>query len=57
MEDKILKDNPIIYKEQLTKKCKKGYYKGSMVTDPGNTFHFIDKTPTVHGVTNQVLFQ
>lgn len=40
MEDKILKDNPVIYKEQLTKKCKKGYYKGSMVADPGNTFHF-----------------
>ena len=40
MENKILKDNPTIYKEQLTKKCKKGYYKGVMVTDPGNTFHF-----------------
>ena len=45
MEDKILKDNPIIYKEQLTKKCKKGYYKGSMVTDPGNTFHFYRQNP------------
>jgi len=40
MEKKIMDDNPIIYKEQLTKKCKKGYYKGSMVADPGNTFHF-----------------
>jgi competence protein ComGC len=40
MEKKIKKDNPVIYNEQLTKKCKKGYYKGVMVTDPGNTFHF-----------------
>ena len=42
---KILKDNPIIYKEKLTKKCKKGYYKGSMVADPGNTFHFYRQDP------------
>ena len=40
MEEKILKDNPVIYKGHLTKKCKKGHYKGVMVTDPGNTFHF-----------------
>ena len=45
MEEKILKDNPVIYKEQLTKKCKKGYYKGSVVTDPGNTFHFYRQDP------------
>ena len=45
MEKKILKDNPIIYKEKLTKKCKKGYYKGSMVADPGNTFHFYRQDP------------
>ena len=45
MEDKIFKDNPILYKEQLTKKCKKGFYKGAMVADPGNTFHFYRQNP------------
>ncbi len=40
VENKILNDNPSIIKTELIKKCPKNYYKGSMVVDPGNTFHF-----------------
>ena len=40
MERKILNDNPTIFKTELLKKCPKKHYKGSMVVDPGNTFHF-----------------
>jgi hypothetical protein len=40
MEKKIMNDNPSIKKTQLTDNCSKGHYKGAMVTDPGNTFHF-----------------
>lgn len=40
MEDKILRDNPSIKKTELTESCGKNRYKGAMVTDPGNTFHF-----------------
>jgi len=40
MEEKIMNDNPTIKKTQLTDSCSKGHYKGAMVTDPGNTFHF-----------------
>ena len=40
MEQKIMNDNPSIKKTQLTDNCPSGHYKGSMVTDPGSTFHF-----------------
>jgi len=40
MEQKIFSDNPSIKKGQLIKKCPKNTYKGAMVADPGNTFHF-----------------
>ena len=40
MERKIMSDNPIIKKVQLTESCGKDMYKGAMVTDPGSTFHF-----------------
>ena len=40
MEEKIFSDNPQIKKGQLIKKCPKNSYKGAMVADPGNTFHF-----------------
>ena len=40
VENKILNDNPAIIKTELIKKCPKNYFKGSMVVDPGNTFHF-----------------
>lgn len=40
IEKKIISDNPDIKKTELIKKCPKNYFKGSMVVDPGNTFHF-----------------
>ena len=40
MEQKIKNDNPEIKKSELIKKCKKNSFKGAMVVDPGNTFHF-----------------
>ena len=40
MERKIMSDNPIVKKVQLTDSCGKDMYKGAMVTDPGSTFHF-----------------
>jgi hypothetical protein len=40
MEKKIMSDNPIIRKTELTESCGKDSYKGAMVTDPGSTFHF-----------------
>ena len=45
MEDKIMRDNPTLIKTELTNKCKKGYYRGAMVADPGNTFHFYRQNP------------
>ena len=33
-------DNPDIYKTTFYAKCKKGYYKGALVTDPYETYHF-----------------
>ena len=40
MQKKILRDNPSIKEGELIKKCPKNTYKGAMVVDPGNTFHF-----------------
>ena len=40
MEEKILNDNSSIKKTQLIKKCDKNSFKGAMVVDPGNTFHY-----------------
>ena len=40
MEEKIFSDNPKIKKSELFKRCPKNTYKGAMVADPGNTFHF-----------------
>ena len=40
LEKKILNDNPSIIKTELIKKCPERYFKGAMVVDPGNTFHF-----------------
>ena len=40
MNNKILQDNKSIKNSKLLEKCPKNYYKGAMVTDPGNTFHF-----------------
>ena len=33
-------DNPDIYKTTFHARCKKGYYKGALVTDPYETYHF-----------------
>lgn len=40
MIKRIKSDNPDIKDTLLTKKCPKNYYKGTMVVDSGNTFHF-----------------
>ncbi len=40
MNEKILNDNPSIQKTTFNKKCPIGSYKGAMVVDPGNTYHF-----------------
>jgi hypothetical protein len=60
MTEKILNDNPSIQKSKFDAKCPSGSYKGAMVVDPGNTFHFYrqnaDSTwshkPGVLNVTN-----
>lgn len=40
MINKVLADNPTIRPARLTDKCPANYYKGAMVVDRGNTFHF-----------------
>ena len=40
MIEKILNDNPSIQQTTFDKKCPVGSYKGAMVVDPGNTYHF-----------------
>jgi hypothetical protein len=40
VSDRILNDNPSIQKAKFYEKCPTGSYKGAMVVDPGNTFHF-----------------
>ena len=40
MEDRILKDNPGIYKAQESEQCRSGYYKGFLTWHPGKDYHF-----------------
>jgi hypothetical protein len=40
MIEKITNDNPSIQQTVFNKKCPDGSYKGAMVVDPGNTYHF-----------------
>ena len=40
MLDKVLKDNPSIKPVKYNEKCPKNSYKGSLVVDPNNTYHF-----------------
>lgn len=40
MNKKILSDNPSLIPAVFNKKCPKNYYKGAMVLDPDNTYHF-----------------
>ena len=40
MQNKILKDNPSLIPVPFNKKCPPKYYKGAMVVDPDNTYHF-----------------
>lgn len=45
IHSRIISDNPQIKPSKLTEKCEQGYYKGAMVVDPGNTFHFYRQNP------------
>ena len=45
MHRKIQSDNPEVFPSKLTEKCPANYYKGAMVVDPGNTFHFYRQNP------------
>ena len=40
MQKKILNDNPSLIPAAFNQKCPKNYYKGAMVVDPENTYHF-----------------
>jgi len=40
MVKKVLEDNPSIKKTQYNSKCPKGSYKGALVVDRNNTYHF-----------------
>ena len=40
MNKKILSDNPSLIPSAFNQKCPKNYYKGAMVLDPDNTYHF-----------------
>ncbi len=40
MARKVMEDNPSISITPYTQKCPKGSYKGALVVDPNNTFHF-----------------
>lgn len=40
MTQKVLEDNPSISVSSYTQKCPKDSYKGALVVDPNNTFHF-----------------
>lgn len=48
MQHKILTDNPSLKPVMFNQKCPNGYYKGALVVDPENTYHFYkqDKTAT-----------
>jgi len=41
MQKKILLDNPSLIPVAFNKKCPANYYKGSLLVDPENTFHFM----------------
>ncbi len=45
MNEKILSDNPEIKPVKLMDKCPANHYKGAMVVDRGNTFHFYRQNP------------
>tara|TARA_Y100000389_G_C17389026_1_gene478756 strand:- start:269 stop:1195 length:927 start_codon:yes stop_codon:yes gene_type:complete len=45
MHNKILSDNPELLSSRLLEKCPANHYKGAMVVDPGNTFHFYRQNP------------
>ena len=45
MHNKILSDNPELIPSRLLEKCPANHYKGPMVVDPGNTFHFYRQNP------------
>ena len=45
MMNKILADNPEIKPSHLLEKCPANHYKGAMVVDTGNTFHFYRQNP------------
>ena len=40
MQKKILNDNPSLIPASFNIKCPNKYYKGAMVVDPDNTYHF-----------------
>lgn len=40
MQKKILSDNPSLIPSLFNEKCPSKYYKGAMVLDPDNTYHF-----------------
>ena len=40
MQQKIYNDNPSLIPAAFNQKCPKNYYKGAMVVDPENTYHF-----------------
>jgi hypothetical protein len=45
MHNNIMNDNPSIVKSSATKKCPVGSYKGALVVDPNNTYHFYRQNP------------
>ena len=45
LHNKIISDNPELIPSKLLQKCPANYYKGAMVVDPGNTFHFYRQNP------------
>jgi hypothetical protein len=45
MQYKILKDNPSLIPTPFNMKCPNKYYKGAMVVDPENTYHFYRNNP------------
>ena len=60
MQKKILNDNPSLIPSAFNVKCPNKYYKGAMVVDPDNTYHFYrqnnkgtwDHKPGISPITN-----
>jgi hypothetical protein len=60
MQKKILNDNPSLIPVAFNVKCPNKYYKGAMVVDPDNTYHFYrqnnngtwDHKPGISPITN-----